>query len=217
MYTHDSQFTFGIEMAFDATQREELARREPPLFGADLDFAWARGGALTRAFLAALPDEWIADPDTILDTRSHMLFPGWLPCIPGWHHDDVRRGPDGQPDYKNPGNAEHVMATVNGAICPTLLLKPGLVTIPETPPGQIVYGHLHPLIEELSKQRGTVEMPDATPCFFNWQTWHTGQAAREQGWRWFARASRKTDRKHRDEVRTQVNVYVPIGNLYGGW
>jgi hypothetical protein len=81
----------------------EMIKNEPMFFSADSDFVKEHGGPITRRFLASMPSDWIAARDLIWDSRSHMLMPGWYPCIPGWHLDDIpRTRPDGQPDHVNP-------------------------------------------------------------------------------------------------------------------
>lgn len=62
-------------------------------YRADMGFAWKHGGPITQDFLGLLPQDWYDSPVTI-DSRVHMLMPGWYPCIPGMHHDDIP--PDSQ-------------------------------------------------------------------------------------------------------------------------
>src|SRR5580700_1237659 len=101
-----------------------VVKNEPMLFNCDFDAAWRLGGPITRYFIDAVlraggfgsPAEAprYFDAPIIVDTRVHMLMPGWYPCIPGWHHDDVpRTRADGQPDYVTPVyKARHAMAMV---------------------------------------------------------------------------------------------------------
>lgn len=77
----------------------EIVKNEPMLFSCDLDATRELGGPITRAWLDAILTDASIGP-YIIDTRVHMLMPGFWPCIPGWHHDDVpREREDGQPDY----------------------------------------------------------------------------------------------------------------------
>ena len=77
-------------------------KNEPMLWQCDRKFAYENGGPITRAFLDAIKKTNLAD-DLIIDTRTHMLMPGWWPAIPGYHHDDVpRTRADKQPNYENP-------------------------------------------------------------------------------------------------------------------
>lgn len=218
-YEHTSTFILGQKFLgpLGTPFSQDDIRHEPLFFGANLDFAYRRGGPITESFIEALPEGWTG-PDVILDTRAHMLQPGWWPCIPGWHHDDVPRGADGQPNYDTPEyRAQHVMGLVNGDLCPTIYLKPGHVTVPVPPKGAVTYGFWHPMISELAHARGIMEAPDCTLLFFDTHTWHTGQASKGQGWRWFARATKNTTRPFHNDVRTQVNVYVPVDQLHAGW
>src|SRR5262249_36308588 len=87
----------------------EQVKAEPTFFAAGIDFARRHGGPITHAVLDALPDDWRA-AGLVIDSRTHLLMPGWFPCIPGWHLDDVpRTRSDGQPEHRNPAYwAEHV-------------------------------------------------------------------------------------------------------------
>lgn len=84
------------------TFTDNEVKNEPMLFSCDRDASIALGGPITKAFLDSLYPEFLNHPDFILDTRVHMLMPGWFPCIPGYHHDDVpRNNTNGQPNYDN--------------------------------------------------------------------------------------------------------------------
>ena len=45
---------------------------------------------------------------------------------------------------------------------------------------------------------------------FDWQTFHTGTRAISNGWRWFGRVSRKTERTKEitNEIRVNAQVYL---------
>lgn len=193
---------------------EPVIKDEPMLFSASVRCARESGGAITQAFLNRLPGGWDGH-DTIIDTRVHMLMPGWYPCIPGWHHDDVPRSrADGQPNYDTPEyKAVHIMALVNGGICPTLFAV-GDITLPRVPDGEVVYEKWHPLVEAATELR-VMECAAQGIYQFDWQSFHRGQKARASGWRWFGRASRRTHRQQRNEIRRQVQVYLEYPNK--GW
>lgn len=116
--TNQTTFTFDSRIArgpFLPDFAQEQVKNEPMLFSCDWRVAQDLGGPLTQAFLARLGESW-ENEGVIIDSRVHMLMPGWFPCIPGWHHDDVpRERSDGQPNYHNPSyRSEHVMALVGG-------------------------------------------------------------------------------------------------------
>lgn len=193
---------------------------EPMFFNSSFDFAWQNGGPITIAFLSALPigRGWNSG---VFDSRVHMLMPGWYPAIPGYHHDDVPRPPipvgqhfgtAGQPDYENPSyHAEHIMGLVNGDICPTQFAV-GEAHMPAVPEGEMIYRTWHP---EVCKQieNGTLslwECPSNVLVYFDWQTFHQGQKAKTNGWRWFGRITKNSDRCKTitNEIRRQVQVYL---------
>ena len=212
----DSQFQLGAKI--DRVFTNDEVKNEPMLFGCDARHAEDLGGPLTRAFLAALPISWRYAPDLVVDSRVHMLIPGWFPAIPGYHHDDVPRSrEDGQPNYVNPEyRSEHVMMLVNAEVCPTAFAVGSLdFTVP--PLGRTIYKEWHPDVESAVKA-GVLKLesiPDRTLAFFDDRAWHQATPAVKNGWRWFIRASRNTHRKPANELRRQVQVYLE--NPMEGW
>lgn len=214
------QFNSAVQMrgAFPAEFPDSVVKNEPMFFNCDLAFAHANGGPITRAFIEALPADWSQGP-VVLDSRVHMLMKGWYPCIPGFHHDDVPRRKDarGQPNYENPEyRAEHLMGLVNAHIAPTLFaLSPQGGESPRFElPGEdrVVYEAWHWEVEKHLAEGRLVPMeaPSGQLIQFDWQSWHTGQRAVGNGWRWFVRLSRNTARTDNitNEFRRQVQVYL---------
>lgn len=218
-----SQVTLGhvVPNFFEAD-----ARVEPMLFNCDAEGARALGGPITKAFLQALPRSWTCGP-LVIDSRTHMLMPGWFPCIPGWHHDDVpRTRADGQPNYaEGQPRSEHCLLLINGGICPTeFAVGEAQFSVPG--PGKVIYGEWHRDVELLC-DNGILKRelaPSGQLVFFDDRTWHRGTQAVRDGWRFFIRASRyfshdgqRIDRgnKRTNEVRKQVQVYMENPN--GGW
>jgi hypothetical protein len=193
-----------------AFSQDEI-KNEPMLFSCDWEAARELGGPLTLEFMRNLARSWEPGNDIIIDSRVHMLMPGWYPCIPGWHHDDVpRTRADGQPNYEAPDyKAEHCMALVGGDICPTQFAL-GTHTLPDIPMGGVIYKRWHPIVETQVRSQ-VLRLWDAPPnrlVFFDWQTMHQGTRANASGWRWFIRASRNTRRHPTNEPRRQVQVYL---------
>ena len=201
---------------------DEALKNEPMFFNASLDFAFDNGGPITKKFIHALPSDWCTNDDTVIDTRVHMLMPGWFPCIPGWHHDDVARDKTGQPDYDDPAyHANHLMTLVNADVAPTQFLLDE-VYVPRVPEGQVIYRVWDRVIDEFIN-RGKIDRSRVVSARsgimyeFDCDTFHRGVPARKNGWRWFARISKDTVRvNHKtDEFRRQVQVYLdPITQ---GW
>lgn len=215
--TTEKIFQSDIKLMNKFECSNEAVKKEPMFFNADYQFAYDNGGEVTKAFLTALPDDW--KTDVIFDSRVHMLMPGWYPAIPGYHHDDVPR-PEipvgqhfitaGQPDYDNPRyKAEHIMALVNAEICPTKFVL-GECKMPPIPKGELIYRKWHEEVKQLiiEKKVQVVDAPNKQLIYFDWQTFHTGDKAVTNGWRWFGRISRNTERvkKVTNEIRTQVQV-----------
>lgn len=218
--TKDKVFNSGIQLLDKFTVSDENIKTEPMFFNSRLDYAYHHGGSITKAFIDALPKDWKI-VDAVFDSRVHMLMPGWYPAIPGWHHDDVPR-PEiptgqhfitaGQPDYDNPRyRAEHIMALVNAHICPTKFII-GDCPMPAIPENELIYRTWHLEVEKLIKE-GKVKVedaPDRQLIYFDCDCFHTGDKAVTNGWRWFGRVSRNTDRAKNitNEIRRQVQVYM---------
>lgn len=203
--------------SFIGTERQ--IKDEPMFFNCDYYFAYGHGGPITRSFLEELPEGW--RKNVVFDSRVHMLMPGWYPAIPGFHHDDVPRPSipigqhfitAGQPNYENPGyHSEHIMGLVNGEICPTLFAI-GTCNMPDVEPGELIYRKWHQIVEQsiANDEIRCVEAPSNKLIFFDCDTFHTGTKARSNGWRWFGRISRHTDRTKNitNEIRRQAQVYL---------
>lgn len=197
--------------SFEHNFPQEIIKNEIMFFNCDLDFAYSKGKSLTRNFIDSLPEDW-KNCNPVLDSRVHMLMPGWFPCIPGYHHDDVPRNTStGQPNYVNPDyHSQHLMGLVNGEIYPTLFAI-GQHFLPEID-SDIIYKKWHPIVEA-QLQTGILvkkEIDSGIYIEFDWQSMHTGQRAVKGGWRWFVRLSRNTTRQINitNELRNQVQVYL---------
>lgn len=195
-------------------------KNEPMFFNCDLDFAYQNGGEITRSFIDNLPANWLNNK-AVFDSRCHMLMPGWYPAIPGWHHDDIPRAEiptgqhfitAGQPDYDNPRyKSEHIMGLVNANVCPTQFAI-GECVMPAVPEGDLIYRKWNDVVDNLigNDVLATVSAKNNTLYYFDWQTFHSGVKAVGNGWRWFGRVSRNTDRVNKitNEIRNQVQVYL---------
>lgn len=220
-----SGFTEGVSLP---SFTDKQIKDEPMFFSADPVFAWKEGGPITRAFLAAYFGITLAHyaewelrasklPGFCFDSRVHMLMPGWFPCIPGWHHDDVPRSrSDGQPNYHTPEfRSQHCLALINGDICPTeFAVGEGVYT--ETPlfSTHPLYKVWHNLVEsdiDFGVMR-RVPVPSNKLIHFNWNSFHQGTRAVKGGWRWFGRlswdAGYEKGRPKHNEIRRQVQVYL---------
>lgn len=190
-----------------------LLQAENQFFGADYDYALEFGGDITREFLKALPESWYTD--LILDSRCHMLMPGWYPAIPGWHLDDIPRDKSGQPDLNDSRPpALHMAAIVD---CGTGSLTEFCRPITELPrkvaAGSRLWGVHDQLINHENPPREAVENLEVFP--FTVGNYHRATPARHSGWRFFIRASVQSTRQHQNVIRTQTQVYMPA--IGAGW
>lgn len=198
----------------------EQIKNEPMFFNCDLEYAYENGGDITRSFIDNLPHNFKYEK-SVFDSRVHMLMPNWYPAIPGFHHDDVPR-PEietgkhfitaGQPDYDNPRyKSKHILGLVNSAVCPTQFAI-GNCEMPAIPEGELIYRTWHKEVEKLLSENKLelIEAKDRTLYYFDWQTFHTGQKAVGNGWRWFGRVSKDTDRVNKitNEIRINAQVYL---------
>lgn len=218
MKTHRFESQIRLGSLFKSDFTEQQVKDEPMLFDCDMQSAMDMGGPITRAFIAALPRLWFDEP-VVFDSRVHMLMEGWYPCIPGFHHDDVPRGADGQPNYRDPEYfAQHAMGLVNGDICPTVFAL-GACEMPLDVGSQPIYRRWHVEVESLLFRNALAPMlaPSGRIINFDANTLHAGTKAVRPGWRWFGRISRNTRRTEspRNEVRRQVQVY--LDNAMEGW
>lgn len=213
-YIFNSQISLGRYLpAFDTP----AIKAEPMLFSCDIGAACRLGGPITQAFVENLPHEAFRDGTLIIDTRVHMLMPGWFPAIPGWHHDDVPRGVNGQPNYDTPDyHAQHALALVGADVAPTQFAV-GAIRLPGPSPEDVTYGVWHHTVQGMV-DRGEatlVEAPDRRVVLFNSHSFHQAVPAVVNGWRWFGRASWNTGRRPTNELRRQVQVYLK--NPMEGW
>lgn len=197
-------------------------KNEPMLWNCDYASAYKKGGPITRKFLDLIPESWRNQP-LVVDTRVHMLMPGWFPCIPGWHHDDVpRTRSDGQPNYWDDLRSEHCVGLVNGNLAPTeFAVGSGFVSVPDE---GVVNASLHEQVVEMVKTRHYhTYSNERNLLVFDDRCWHRGTEAVGTGWRWFGRVSRyhikgkpvARPNKRTNEVRKQVQIYMSAENA--GW
>ncbi len=196
-----------------------IIKNEPMFFNSDLDFAYSKGGMITKSFIDNLPNDW-RHGEVVFDSRVHMLMPGWYPCIPGYHHDDIPRSTDsGQPNYNNPEyHSEHILGLINGQICPTkFAIGECEVSFPVN--DDVIYKVWHDEIKDHIKNGKLTEIdaPSNLLIYFDCDTFHSGDKAVGNEWRWFGRVSRNTDRVKSitNEIRNQVQVYLEFPTQ--GW
>ena len=194
-------------------------KNEPMFFSASYAYARTHGGRITNEFLDLLEPDYghLLDDKLVIDSRVHMLMPGWYPCIPGWHHDDVpRTRRDKQPNYRNPAYQSKHFAVVVGDCSLTEFLF-GRISLDIPKLGHTIYKDWNNELNLMIKMGKLKPQPvvPGLPIYFDWQTFHRGMPATKSGWRMFIRASWDTDRPKLNEIRKQTQVYM--SELEAGW
>lgn len=213
----------------------ELLKDEPMLFSASPQFALQEGGPLTLeavTFLLSSGEISLDYSNVVIDTRVHMLKPGWIPAIGGWHCDAIPRGDDGQPVLDHPAipRIRHYLMVVDcGTGSMTEFLRPGTAAPKFLPkvasPGKNLWGEHSELINAVIEgaprfgldRSHYVETADSGVIYgFDATDYHRAIPATGHGWRFFFRASVNTLTKGPlNEIRRQVQVYLPHED--SGW
>ncbi len=171
------------------------------------------GGPIARAFVAALPRDWLDHPDAVVVGRINELSPGWSSCLAGWHFDGtsrIRKRPDGCPDLANPGVRIQNIACSVGPTAMTGFLV-GEVAIPDIPfgiPRGEVRPHQQRIIADLLDAGGVTEV-HARPqevVLMEHGDFHDCRPSARPGWRYFIKAmrNRKDPVHNRFHERGQV-------------
>lgn len=198
------------------------------LFGADLAYAREHGGEITNHVLDTLAQsdvfvQWLErfkagelpSASIVIDSRVNMLMPGMYPSIPGWHGDDVPRGVKyAQPDLNgvNPDGFMHFMVLFSDNVIPVsateFVVEP--VTLDVDPDN--VWKSVNAGVEALKPK--TRKLREGDIIAFGQEALHRASPCVQAGWRFFMRVS-FTYRKPVNEIRQQVQVYMPIET--SGW
>jgi hypothetical protein len=213
----------------DFSSTADQIKAETMLFSASPQFALFNGGYLTRTAVSLLMNRLDAFEDNsavVIDTRVHMLMPGMFPAIGGWHCDAIPRGADGQPDFTRTSiidNIRHYLLVVDagtGSMTEFLDVQPSYTKSLESlqvPAGKTVWGYHSEMIEaSLEGDRRNVKTVESGKLYeFGAKDYHRAIPATGSGWRYFFRASVNTLNSPKNEIRNQVQVYLPSEHL--GW
>jgi hypothetical protein len=186
---------------------------EPMLFGASSGFAAEHGGPLTREFLSKLPPGggWL------IDSRVHMLKPGWYPAIPGWHLDAIPRSETHrQPDFtQDTSRLECWFAIVGDVpVCETeFLTSPVELDLRDGKSWSEFSAEINGAL--LYGATGSVRVPNRSVVQFGPEDFHRATPADRDGWRFFIRAMRGHNTPCANQIRRQTQVY--LRDLEAGW
>lgn len=215
----DHEFT-----TLDGRDRQTFLKNEKMVFSANPEFAYNKGGFMTKWCLEACEEAGMPwDDSVVIDTRVHMLKPGWWPSIPGWHCDAVPRDEDKQLllNHELRDNIDHYLVVVDagtGSMTEYLTDQVGLILPDEPDEGENLWATHSKLIKQLidGGEYSTRQVESEVLYKFSAYDYHNATPATDHGWRFFFRASVNTQTKGPyNEVRNQVQVYVPSENF--GW
>lgn len=197
------------------------------LWNASFDDAFRFGGDVTRAALQAMNLRG-DKKHIVVDVKTHMLMPGMIPAIPGWHTDGVPRGgkslspASGAPHIHMQEGTEspryHLL--VVGGDCPTkFIASRNINLVTENLPN--LYAGISSQVCEMDDKGllDTYDAPDGQVVEWDWWELHTAQQARAPGWRYLIRVT-ETDylepqKDLRLVLRNQQQVYLPTEKF--GW
>lgn len=233
---------FGTTLPSNVIPDQSEIRHVPQFYRASADYAYRLGGPMVRKFIDLLP----LDPRfkyLSIDSRVHMLMPGWMPCIGGWHCDDFYRpgqavnvaaGGPVQPDLegivRDDKYSKHHCLVIGDTAPTEFITTPFNLEMPTLKPGENLYAkfdeeiemELHSFIDTGSEE-GVVSDSKIKTAFikpgqivsFDCFDFHRGTVAKTSGWRLFMRATESNHWEPQNEIRTQTQVYLE--SFHAGW
>ena len=193
------------------------------LWNASYDDAIRYGGEITRAALRAM-NLHHDRKNIIIDTKVHMLMPGWSPAILGWHTDGAPRDKTGNPNGSGVPNTfaqenddrfnrYHILASGSGCLT-QFINKPIEVPIPAEPSYE-VYSIMSRHVQEVVKVAPSIvsSIESCTNYEFDWWNIHTGVLSTKKEWRYLIRVCESDYYEPRQDlrevIRMQSQVYCP--------
>lgn len=193
------------------------------LWNASYDDAVRYGGDITREALRTMNIRHDRK-HIVIDTKIHMLMPGWSPAILGWHTDGAPRDINGNPngvfepdtfaqDKTDRFNRYHILVTGTGCLT-QYINKEMLVPIPDKPSSD-VYSIMSKFVQGEVKENPNLvsSLESCTAYEFDWWNIHTGVLASKKEWRYLIRVCESdfyAPRKDlREVIRMQSQIYSP--------
>lgn len=190
---------------------------EPMIFGGSTSFCQ---GKLARKVINFLFEKvpilyaHEAAGNISIDTRSTMTMKGQYPSIPGWHCDFVPRNEvTGKPELSRiDSKMKHymcVISSVENHSCTEFVI--------DSPELEFDYDSVIPIWGQLDTKITTGNyitkfIEPGEIIEFDQKSIHRASPTQNPGWRFFFRLT--VGKRPRNEIRSQVQVYSPIGE---GW
>ena len=192
------------------------------LWNASYDDAIKFGGDVTREALRAMNLRHDRK-NIVVDTKVHMLMPGFSPAIPGWHTDGAPRDKNKNPQGKDVPSLEdqeneprpnryHILVTGTGCLT-RFISRPIELDLKDK--NYDLYADMSNQIQALVKDNkiDSVEMPSCRVVEFDWWDIHTGVIATKHEWRYLIRVCEsdfyEPQQDLRKVIRLQSQVYSP--------
>lgn len=209
---------------------EEL-REEPQFFRASPEFVWHHSprtySIIEEIFSVQRP---LPEQHVSVDTRIHMLFPGFWPCIPGWHCDDFYRpggilpandfvqcdklGMEVQPDLIHAPKLDHFCVVIGETSMPEFVNERMDLPVPFPPDrkdDEPIYGAYNRLLDKINDPPLKIhKLTSGEVVYFDQLCFHRGTRATKRSWRFFFRMTYSNHHKAEDKIRTQSQVYLEI-------
>lgn len=208
----------SIDFSKDLDIQDIRGEREKMIYQGSIGFARELGGSWTGQCLNILKDKLDEQDykDLRIDTRVHMLKPGWFPCIPGWHTDFIRRSEDGDLQFQ----PEQDKDVRHFALCShqptTIFLRNRNIELEDEN-----WGDISRDIETRIQKRflNPFQVDPGNLIEFNSLELHKGTKCEQAGWRYFFRATLFPEGDERrgeyaNKRRWQTQVYSPE---HKGW
>lgn len=198
---------------------QQTIKLTPSLWNADWDDAIRFGGELTRAAMSAV--DLVGDRNFVtVDTKIHLLMPGMVPAIPGWHTDGIPRAESGaphgslEPDFHRQVGLDHVAPRyhllVTGWHSPTEFLERPWEWAP--PVGRDLYAEMTRALEQ-DYAEPSFSVEPSTVYTWDWWNVHRAVPAKATGWRFLMRVTEsdflEPQRDMKQVFRMHNQVYLP--------
>lgn len=183
-------------------------RGETPLFAAGLEFAQETAGPIAKAFLDALPNEWVAG-HLVIDSTLVWLGVGFRQGPMLWCHEPFPGRTDGAAGQSNAQRqAEHI-ACCFGTTGIEFLEGPALAAESATEPQSmnLVRERHSRLQAEIDAKRLIVQhVPAYTMYRYRWGAFHRHAIATVSGFQFWIRATRGDNRPLVNGIRNATNL-----------
>lgn len=194
------------------------------LYQASFHSAMIHGGPIVKGALEKLPNEFLFwGRDVVVDTKIHMLMPGMIPAIPGWHTDGIPRDEKGSPQGKalpflpslEKRNMVRYALFLAGGGSRTAFIpdRHVIVDAPDDPSPDLYKEIDQDISEKIEKKELGFKLVDFDKWYFwDWFELHKAMPAEESAWRLLIRVTVGDYLKPRttDFFRAQEQVYLPL-------